>query len=63
MVPPPSMAKRSAFGAMPGPARRIRWVGKAGVPLEPAGDDLFRCPSTGALYRETAPDTLTEVES
>jgi acetyltransferase-like isoleucine patch superfamily enzyme len=45
------------------PARRIRWVGKAGVPLEPAGDDLFRCPSTGALYRETAPDTLTEVES
>ena len=44
------------------PARRIRWVGKAGVPLEPAGDDLFRCPQTGALYRQSGPDTLTEVD-
>jgi acetyltransferase-like isoleucine patch superfamily enzyme len=45
------------------PARRIRWVGRAGVPLEPAGDDLFRCPQTGALYREVAPDQLTEVDA
>jgi UDP-2-acetamido-3-amino-2,3-dideoxy-glucuronate N-acetyltransferase len=44
------------------PARRVRWVGKAGVPLEPAGDDLFRCPQTGALYRQSGPDTLTEVD-
>jgi acetyltransferase-like isoleucine patch superfamily enzyme len=44
------------------PARRIRWVGKAGVPLEPAGDDLFRCPQTGTLYRQSGPDTLTEVD-
>jgi len=44
------------------PARRIRWVGKAGVPLEPAGDDVFRCPQTGALYRQSGPDTLTEVD-
>ena len=44
------------------PARRIRWVGRAGVPLEPAGDDLFRCPQTGALYRQDA-ETLTEVDA
>ena len=34
------------------PARRIGWVGRAGIPLEPVGDDLFRCPSTGDEYRE-----------
>ncbi len=42
------------------PARRLRWVGHAGVPLEPVGegpDDAgpgrqWRCPSTGRLYRE-----------
>ena len=45
------------------PARRIRWVGRAGVPLEPAGEGLFRCPQTGDLYREVAPDTLTEVDA
>jgi UDP-2-acetamido-3-amino-2,3-dideoxy-glucuronate N-acetyltransferase len=43
------------------PARHIRWVGRAGVPLEPAGDDLFRCPQTGALYKQLAKDTLVEV--
>ena len=35
------------------PARRIGWVGKAGVPL--TWDEerrLWRCPSTGALYVE-----------
>ena len=34
------------------PARRIGWVGRAGIPLQPVGDDLFRCPSTGEEYRE-----------
>jgi UDP-2-acetamido-3-amino-2,3-dideoxy-glucuronate N-acetyltransferase len=34
------------------PARRIRWVGRAGVPLEPIGDGLFRCPRTGNEYLE-----------
>ncbi len=34
------------------PARRIRWVGHAGVPLEASGDGLFTCPSTGRTYRE-----------
>ncbi len=33
------------------PARRIRWVGKAGVPLEETADpNTFVCPETGARY-------------
>ncbi|GIJ44578.1 acetylglucosamine-1-phosphate uridylyltransferase [Virgisporangium aliadipatigenens] len=35
------------------PARRVRWVGRAGVPLEPDGDGDFVCPKTGARYVET----------
>lgn len=44
------------------PARRIRWVGRAGVPLE-AGPEAGQwvCPKTGATYSE-ANDTLVEVE-
>ena len=35
------------------PARRIRWVGRAGVPLEPgAGEGTWVCPRTGAAYAE-----------
>ncbi|MET0933471.1 MAG: acyltransferase [Mycetocola sp.] len=34
------------------PARRIGWVGRAGVPLTAIGDDLYRCPSTGEEFRE-----------
>lgn len=34
------------------PARRIRWVGRAGVPLEQAGDHLWSCPLTNELYLE-----------
>jgi acetyltransferase-like isoleucine patch superfamily enzyme len=37
------------------PARRLRWVGRAGVPLEPGGDGddgAWRCPSTGETYTE-----------
>ena len=41
------------------PARRIRWVGKAGVPLERDGDDWV-CPTTGERYREED-DVLREV--
>src|SRR4029079_4675233 len=29
------------------PARFVRWVGRAGVPLEPEGDGRFRGPNTG----------------
>jgi acetyltransferase-like isoleucine patch superfamily enzyme len=35
------------------PARRVGWVGRAGVPLVAAGDGTFVCPSTGAEYVET----------
>ncbi|MEI6648124.1 MAG: acyltransferase [Actinomycetes bacterium] len=35
------------------PAKRIRWVGRAGVPLENIDNGLFRCPVTGDVYRET----------
>ncbi len=34
------------------PARRVRWVGRAGVPLEPADGGEFRCPETDARYLE-----------
>jgi UDP-2-acetamido-3-amino-2,3-dideoxy-glucuronate N-acetyltransferase len=42
------------------PAKRLRWVGKAGVPLEP-GDEpgLWVCPQTGEKYTETN-ESLTE---
>ena len=43
------------------PARFLRWVGRAGVPLEPAGDDRFRCPRTGSMYVETD-GRLREIE-
>ncbi len=40
------------------PARRLRWVGRAGVPLEPdesaAAPGTWRCPQTGERYTETA---------
>ncbi|MFE3199089.1 acyltransferase [Embleya sp. NPDC055664] len=34
------------------PARRIKWVGRAGVPLTPTGDGSWRCPETGDLFTE-----------
>jgi len=34
------------------PARRIGWVGRAGVPLVDEGDGRFRCPTTGQLHQE-----------
>lgn len=35
------------------PARRIKWVGRAGVPLEETSPGRFTCPSTGDEYIET----------
>ncbi len=35
------------------PARFVRWVGRAGVPLEADGGGRWRCPRTGATYTET----------
>jgi hypothetical protein len=46
------------------PARRVGWVGRAGVPLEPEGTGGgYRCPRTGMRYQENGPDTLTEVDA
>jgi acetyltransferase-like isoleucine patch superfamily enzyme len=44
------------------PARRIKWVGRAGHPLEDQGSGVWRCPRTGSLYRETD-GVLTEENS
>ena len=42
------------FGLVAGvPARRIGWVGRAGVTLAPDGDSRWRCPETGELFTET----------
>jgi UDP-2-acetamido-3-amino-2,3-dideoxy-glucuronate N-acetyltransferase len=35
------------------PARRIKWVGKAGVPLQEIGNGDWKCPQTGEMYIET----------
>jgi len=42
------------------PARRIRWVGRAGEPLQAAGAGVWSCPRTGSLYDEDASGTLRE---
>jgi UDP-2-acetamido-3-amino-2,3-dideoxy-glucuronate N-acetyltransferase len=42
------------------PARRVRWVGRAGVPLEAdpdRGEGSWRCPRTGERYTETTTKT------
>jgi UDP-2-acetamido-3-amino-2,3-dideoxy-glucuronate N-acetyltransferase len=44
------------------PAKRIKWVGRAGVPLEPVGGHIFKCPSTGARYQEDG-ERLIEIGS
>jgi acetyltransferase-like isoleucine patch superfamily enzyme len=41
------------------PARRLKWVGRAGVPLTDEGGGRFTCPETGAVYAE-ADGILTE---
>lgn len=40
------------------PAKRIRWVGRAGVPLEDIGDNHFRCPQDQSLYRQISENEL-----
>ena len=44
------------------PATRRGWVGPAGVPLEAEAVNNFRCPSSGRKYRQTAENTLVEVQ-
>lgn len=44
------------------PARRIRWIGKEGIPLErTAQDGIFICPASGVLYKEVTSEKLIEV--
>jgi acetyltransferase-like isoleucine patch superfamily enzyme len=40
------------------PAKRIRWVGRAGVPLEEIGNNLFRCPQDQSRYRQVSENEL-----
>jgi UDP-2-acetamido-3-amino-2,3-dideoxy-glucuronate N-acetyltransferase len=42
------------------PAKRIRWVGKSGVPLTDIGNSKFQCPITHSIYTEVSPDHLVE---
>jgi acetyltransferase-like isoleucine patch superfamily enzyme len=44
------------------PARRIGWVGRAGVRLVAKGDGRFLCPQTGAEYMQTG-DLMIEVSA
>jgi acetyltransferase-like isoleucine patch superfamily enzyme len=34
------------------PARRVKWVGRSGVPLEDQGNGTWRCPRSGDVYVE-----------
>ena len=40
------------------PAKRIRWVGRAGVPLEDIGENRFRCPAEQNTYRQISENEL-----
>lgn len=44
------------------PARRIGWVGRAGIPLVDNGSGRFSCPQTGEFYVESA-GVLTRMEA
>lgn len=44
------------------PAKRIRWVGRAGVPLNKTEEPgMYSCPKTGSKYFEHSENELTEV--
>lgn len=45
------------------PAKRIRWVGKAGFPLTEIGGGKFICPQTGIYYQELTSNNLIEISS
>ncbi|MEI7697077.1 MAG: acyltransferase [Actinomycetes bacterium] len=44
------------------PAKRIRWVGRAGVPLEDIGDNKFRCPVSGDMFHQISSNQLNQIE-
>ena len=43
------------------PAKRIRWVGRAGVPLEEIEDNHFRCPIDQSIYIQVSDNELHEL--
>ncbi|MFZ1383190.1 MAG: acyltransferase [Scrofimicrobium sp.] len=50
------------YGLVAGvPARRIGWVGRAGVRLVEVESGLFRCPESGVFYRLVGENELEEV--
>lgn len=52
-----------AFALVAGvPAKRISWVGKAGLPLLDNGQGNFTCPKTGDRYFQIDANTLVGVE-
>jgi acetyltransferase-like isoleucine patch superfamily enzyme len=52
-----------AFALVAGvPAKRISWVGKAGIPLTEDGAGRFTCSKTGTQYVEYNESTLVEIE-
>ncbi len=52
-----------AFALVAGtPAKRIGWVGRAGLPLTDVGAGQFECPKTGAHYLQRDAQTLVEVK-
>lgn len=49
------------FALMVGvPARRVGWVGRAGVPLRRIDGEMWRCPETGERYRQIGCARLEE---
>lgn len=52
-----------AFALVAGvPAKKVCWVGKAGIPLIDEGAGQFSCPKTGAHYLERDDVTLVELD-
>ena len=50
-----------AFALVAGvPAKRIGWVGRAGVPLEKTDDNHFRCPKDASTYKQVSENELVE---
>ena len=50
-----------AFALVAGtPAKRINWVGKAGIPLTEVTENRFQCPKTGKFYFQKEKDKLVE---
>jgi UDP-2-acetamido-3-amino-2,3-dideoxy-glucuronate N-acetyltransferase len=51
-----------AFALVAGvPARRLNWVGKAGIPLTFEGNGQYVCPNTGSRYFEHDSSRLEEI--